>query len=170
VCESSTYLSNIVNVRSYTQSYGDASYSVDDILWALFVQDNYKVRRDLTLDLGLRYEQQTFTDGRKNFGPRLGFAYDWRGQGLTALRGGLGIYYAQVVNNAAANYALSGPAGSFDFTAVPGQIGFPSSISAVPLPAFPVGAVPPVRSLYIRPGHSSLYEQFFPTSLIHRRC
>jgi hypothetical protein len=165
VCESSAYLSNIANVRSYKQSYGNASYSVDDILWALFVQDNYKVRRALTLDAGLRYEQQTFTDARKNFAPRLGFAYDWRGQGLTVLRGGLGIYYAQVVNNAAANYALSGPAGIFDFTAVPGQIGFPSSVSAVPLPAFPVGAVPPVRSLYIRPGRSSFYDQSFPTSL-----
>ena len=166
VCESSAYLNTIANVRSYTQSYGDATYSVDDTLWALLVQDNYKVRGDLTIDLGLRYEQQTFTDGRKNFGPRLGFAYDWRGQGVTVFRVGLGVYYAQVINNAAANYTLSGPAGVFNFTATPGQIGFPSSVSAVPLPAFPVDAIAPVRSLYIRPGRTSFYDQFFPTSVL----
>ncbi len=41
-CESSAYLNNINNVRTYTQSYGNANYTVDDTLWALFVQDDYK--------------------------------------------------------------------------------------------------------------------------------
>jgi outer membrane receptor protein involved in Fe transport len=91
VCESSTFLNDIGNVRSYTQSYGNAAYTVDDTLWALFAPDNWKMGQDLTIDLGLRYEQQTFTDARKNFAPRLGFAYDWHGQGKTVLRGGFGI-------------------------------------------------------------------------------
>ncbi len=166
VCESPAFLNDIANVRTYTQSYGNATYTVDDTLWALFAQDNFKVRPDLTLDLGMRYEQQTFTDARKNFAPRLGFAYDWLGRGKTVVRGGFGIYYAQVINNAAANYALSGPTGVFNFTAAPGQIGFPTSVSAVPLPAFPAGAVAPVRSLYIRPGRRAFYDQFFPTSVL----
>ena len=163
-CESATYLDNIGNVATYTQSYGTANYTVDDALWALFAQDNFRVIPTLTLNLGLRYEQQTFTDARKNFAPRLGFAYDWRGRGKTVIRGGYGLYYAQVVNNAQANYALSGPTGVFNFTAGPGQVGFPSSVSAVPLPAFPPGAVAPVRSIYIRPGRGSFYNKFFPTS------
>lgn len=166
VCESSAYLNDISNVRTYTQSYGNGSYTVDDTLWALFAQDHWKIRRDLTLDLGVRYEQQTFTDARKNFAPRVGFAYDWRGQGKTVLRGGFGIYYAQVVDNSAANYALGGPTGVFNFSATPGQIGFPSSVSDVPLPAFPAGAAPPVRSIYIRPGRAAFYDQFFPTSVL----
>jgi hypothetical protein len=165
ICETS-YLNDINNVQSYTQSYGNAAYTVDDTLWSLFAQDDWKLRSDLTLDLGLRYEQQTFTDARKNFGPRIGFAYDWRGKGKTVLRGGFGIYYAQVVDNSAANYALAGPTGFFNFTAGPGQVGFPSSVSSVPLPAFPPGAVAPVRSLYIRPGRASFYNQFFPTSVL----
>jgi hypothetical protein len=165
-CESSTYLGNIANVRSYTQSYGIADYTVDDTIWALFAQDDWKLRPDLTINLGLRYEMQTFTDARKDFAPRVGFAYDWRSEGKTVIRGGFGIYYAQVVDNAAANYALGGPTGVFNFTAGPGQIGFPASVSAVPLPAFPAGATAPVRSLYIRPGRRSYYDQFFPTSVL----
>jgi outer membrane receptor protein involved in Fe transport len=165
VCET-TFLNDINNVQSYTQSYGNAAYTVDDTLWSLFAQDNWKVRPDLTLDLGLRYEQQTFTDARKNFAPRIGVAYDWRGEGKTVIRSGFGIYYAQVIDNSQANYALTGPTGFFNYTAGPGQIGFPSSVSAVPLPAFPAGAVAPVRSLYIRPGRASYYNQFFPTSVL----
>ena len=166
VCESPTYLDNIANVASYTQSYGNAAYTVGDVLWALFVQDDYRIRHDLTVDLGLRYEMQSFTDARRNFAPRVGFAYDWRGQGTTVIRGGFGIYYAQVVDNSAANYALGGPAGVFNYSAAPGQIGFPTSVSDVPLPAFPPGATPPVRTIYIRPGQATYYNQFLPTSAL----
>jgi hypothetical protein len=165
-CESSAYLDNIANVQSYTQSYGNATYLVDDVLWAAFIQDDYKLRPDLTINLGLRYEQQTFTGSRDDFAPRVGVAYDWLGKGETVLRGGFGIYYSQVVDNSAANYALSGPTGVFNYMAGPGQIGFPGSVAAAPLPAFPAGAQPPVRSLYIRPGDSAFLDQFFPTSVL----
>jgi hypothetical protein len=166
VCESQTYLGNIANVQSYTQSYGNGSYTVSDTLWSLFAQDDYHVRPDLTLNFGLRYEQQTFTDSRHDFGPRVGFAYNWRGDGKTVLRGGFGIYYSQIVDNAQANYALSGPTGVFNYTAAPGQIGFPSSISGAPLPAFPAGAAVPLRSIYLRPGNASYYNQFLPTAVL----
>jgi Carboxypeptidase regulatory-like domain len=166
VCESPTYLDDIDNVKSYTQSYGNANYTVDDTLWALFIQDDYHVRPDLTLNLGLRYERQTFTDSDKDFAPRVGFAYNLHGDGKTVIRGGFGIYYSQIVDNSEANYALSGPTGVFNYTAGPGQVGFPTSVSAAPLPAFPAGAVAPVRSLYIRPGESSYLNQFFPTSAL----
>ncbi len=166
VCESPAYLDNIANVKTYTQSYGNASYTVNDTLWALFVQDDYRIRQDLTLNLGLRYEQQTFTDSRKDFAPRVGFAYNWRGDGKTVIRGGFGIYYSQIVDNSEANYALTGPTGVFNYTAGPGQVGFPSSVADAPLPAFPAGAVAPVRSLYIRPGMASYYDQFFPTDTL----
>ena len=166
ICESPAYLNNIANVRSYTQSYGNANYTVDDTLWSLFVQDDYKLRRDLTVNLGLRYEQQRFTDARRDLAPRFGFAYDWRAHGKTVVRGGFGIYYSQVVDNAAASYALTGPTGVFNYTAAPGQVGFPASVAAAPLPAFPAGAVVPVRSLYIRPGNRAFLDRFFPTSTL----
>lgn len=166
VCESPAYLNNIANVRTYTQSYGNANYTVDDTLWALFVQDDFRATRDLTLNAGLRYEQQTFTDSRKNFGPRVGFAYNWRGDGKTVVRGGFGLYYSQIVDDAQANWTLTGPTGVFNYTAAPGQIGFPTSVAAAPLPAFPSGAPVPLRSLYVRPGQASYLDQFFPTSTL----
>jgi len=166
VCEGSSYLGNINNVVSYTQTYGNAQYTVDDTLFSIFVQDDYKLRRDLTVNLGLRYERQTFTDFDRGFAPRVGFAYNVKGDGKTVIRGGFGIYYSQIVDNDAANYALSGPTGVFNYTAGPGQVGFPSSVSAAPLPAFPAGAVAPVMSLYVRPGESGHLNQFFPTSTL----
>ena len=165
-CESQAYLGEIANVRQYTQSFGNANYTVDDTLWALFAQDNWRIRHDLTLNLGLRYERQTFTDSNKDFAPRIGLSYDVLGRGRTVIRASYGIYHSQVVDNAQANYALGGPTGVFNYTAGPGQIGFPPSVSAVPLPAFPPGAVAPVRTIYLRPGRAGYYDQFFDTSLL----
>jgi Carboxypeptidase regulatory-like domain/TonB dependent receptor len=166
VCESQAFLGNIANVRSYTQSFGNADYTVDDTIWSLFVQDDFRVRPSLTINLGLRYERQTFTDDTNNFAPRIGFAYNLRGTGRAVVRGGFGIYYSQIVDNAAANYTLTGPTGVFNFTATPGQIGFPTSVSAAPLPAFPSGASMPLRTLYLRPGRSAFYNQFFPVATL----
>jgi hypothetical protein len=165
-CESQAYLSNIANVANYQQSYGNADYTVNDTLWSLFVQDDYHATPELTVNLGLRYEQQTFTDSRADVAPRVGFVYDVRGEGKMVLRGGFGIYHSQIVDNSEANYALTGPTGVFNYTASPGQIGFPTSIAAAPLPAFPPGAQVPLRSLYIRPGQSAYLNQFFPTSTL----
>lgn len=151
-CESSAYLGNIANVKSYAQSYGNASYTVNDNLWALFVQDDYHIRPDLTLNLGLRYERQTFTDAKKNFAPRVGLAWNVNGDGKTVVRGGFGIYYSQIVDNSQANYALTGITGVFNYTATPGQVGFPTTVASAPLPAFPAGAVAPLRTIYLRPG------------------
>ena len=167
ICESPTYLNNIANVSSYTQSYGNALYRVNDTLWSLFAQDDIRVRPDLVVNLGLRYERQTFTDSKKNFAPRVGFAWNVAGNGSTVIRGGFGIYYSQIVDNSEANYALSGPTGVFNFVASAGQVGFPSSVSAAPLPAFPTGAVAPVRSIYVRPGESAYVNQFLPVSTLN---
>jgi hypothetical protein len=167
VCESQTYLGNIANVATYTQSYGNASYTVNDVLWSLFVQDDYRIRQNFTVNLGVRYERQTFTDFKKGLAPRVGFSYSPWSDGKTVLRGGFGIYYSQVVDNSEANYALTGPTGVFNYTAAPGQIGFPATVASAPLPAFPAGAQVPLRSLYVRPGEASYLSQFFPTSVLN---
>jgi hypothetical protein len=165
-CESPTYLGNIANVKSYTQSYGNADYVVDDTLAAVFVQEDARLSPGFTLNLGLRYELQAFTDARTNLAPRVGFAYNVAGLGRTTVRGGFGIYDSQVVDNSEANYALTGPTGVFNYTAAPGQAGFPASVADVPLPAFPPGAIAPLRSLYLRPGRAGYYDQFFPTDTL----
>jgi hypothetical protein len=167
VCGSTSYLNNIANVANYQQSYGNANYLVEDQLWTLFVQDDYRAMRKLTLNLGLRYERQTLTDAKLNFAPRVGFVYDASGDGSIIVRGGLGIYHSQMVDNSFANYALGEPSGVFTYTATPGQVGFPTSIAAAPLPAFPAGAAAPVRSLYVRPGQPAYLNQYFPTSVLN---
>jgi hypothetical protein len=164
-CESSAFLNNIANVATYTQGYGNPSYTINDNLYALFAQDNYHVAHNLVLNLGLRYERQTFTDSTTNFGPRVGFVADPLGNGQTIVRGGFGIYYSQIPDNSQANYVLSGPA-YINYTASQGQVGFPTSIASAPLPALAPGAPVPVRQIYVRPGNNAYLNQYFPTSTL----
>jgi hypothetical protein len=167
VCESSAYLNDLAKVANYQQSFGNQNYTVDDQLAGIFAQDNYRAGRRLTVNAGLRYERQTFTNATLNFAPRAGFVYDVFGTGNTIFRAGYGIYHSQIVDNSFASYALGEPSGVFTYTATPGQVGFPVSIAAAPLPAFPPGGAVPVRSLYVRPGQSAYLSQWFPTSALN---
>lgn len=167
ICESPAFLSNLNNVANYQQSFGNQNYTVDDQLIGIFAQDNYRASRRLTVNAGLRYERQTFTNASRNFAPRAGFVYDVFGTGNTIFRAGYGIYHSQIVDNSFASYALGEPSGVFTYTATPGQVGFPTSIAAAPLPAFPPGGGVPVRSLYVRPGQSAYLAQWFPASVLN---
>jgi hypothetical protein len=166
LCQSPAFLNNLANVANFQQSFGNATYTVDDQLWSLFAQDDLRLTRRLTLNLGLRYERQTFTDATRNLAPRLGLVFSPRDDGSLVLRAGFGIYHSQVVDNAFASYALGEPNGVFTYTATPGQVGFPSSVAAAPLPAFPTSAVAPIRNLYVRPGQAAYLNQFFPTAVL----
>ncbi len=75
-----------------------------------YAQDQWQVNRKLTLNLGLRYEYNRFTQPPENtdypqtgklneplgnFAPRVGFAYSLN-KGNTVVRGGYGISYARL--------------------------------------------------------------------------
>jgi outer membrane receptor protein involved in Fe transport len=95
-------------------------------LFGFYVQDDYKPANRLTLNLGVRYEFVTTPkerDGKvsnlrnildpqmtvggplfknptkKQFAPRVGFAWDVKGNGRTAVRSGFGIFYEQPLFN-----------------------------------------------------------------------
>ena len=63
----------------------------------LYVQDDWKVRPNLTLSGGLRFETQNDIYDHADWGPRLGFAWGIGGGGKSApktvLRGGFGLFY-----------------------------------------------------------------------------
>ena len=66
-----------------------------DRRYYFFLEDKYRVSDNVTLNLGLRYDNQRQTpDGNKAFAPRAGVAWDVTGSGKTVVRGGVGKFYA----------------------------------------------------------------------------
>jgi hypothetical protein len=63
----------------------------------LYIQDDWKVRTNLTISSGLRFETQNAIHDHSDWAPRLGFAWGVGGGGKSApkavLRGGFGIFY-----------------------------------------------------------------------------
>ena len=83
---------------------GNPQTSVGQVDFGGFVQDDWKVRPNLTVNLGLRYENQDNISSNLNFAPRLGFAWSPHGQQpKTVVRGGFGIFYDRVSENLTLN-------------------------------------------------------------------
>jgi hypothetical protein len=65
-----------------------------------FIQDDWRVRPNFTLGLGLRYEAQSNISSALNFAPRLGFGWSPATKSPlmsgAVIRGGFGIFYSRV--------------------------------------------------------------------------
>jgi Carboxypeptidase regulatory-like domain/TonB dependent receptor-like, beta-barrel len=111
------------NVRSWRLLYGDPGRSISMKSWGLFAQDDYRVTRNVTLNLGLRYDvtypihdsrnmlanyvpgqgleqvgmgiSQPYQTNYNNVSPRLGVAWDLFGNSKTVVRSGFGMIYIQ---------------------------------------------------------------------------
>jgi hypothetical protein len=114
--------------NTFTVTLGDVSSAIAQGALGFFVQDNYKVRPNLTFELGFRYDWlmspterfDRFVDyvpeinslvrvnngiapvyhtNAQNFQPRLGFAWDPFKDGKTSIRGAYAILADQPVTN-----------------------------------------------------------------------
>jgi hypothetical protein len=154
------------DVQNYQQpiNFGISSYDLGQWLLTWFVQDRFQVSRDLTLDLGLRYDRQTLTDAKTNFQPRIGFGWHPGGNARTSIRGGYGMYYTQIRSNVIASYLVNGLDGLTTYTAVAGQTGFPTCLTCVPVNVDPT-TIPtsqlPARDITIIAGKRAFYEAQF---------
>lgn len=114
-------------IQSMADTSGNPYFILHGNMFGSYFQDDWKISRRLTLNLGLRYdhdfglyggqEQKTARayeylktinspfagalphEDNLDFSPRIGFAYDLTGTGKHVLRGGYGIYYGQIFEN-----------------------------------------------------------------------
>jgi hypothetical protein len=87
------------NPRTYPWQFtirvlGQLEYEQDDWRYNLYAQDKWQINNRLTLNLGLRYDNQDIVPDTKDaIAPRLGVAYDPTGSGKTVIRAGAGKYF-----------------------------------------------------------------------------
>lgn len=79
-----------------------------------FVQDEWRLRPNLILSLGLRYETETIVPDRNNWGPRLSVAYDPLGTGKTVIRFGAGVFYNRALLRTIDDFTLGAQQLFFD--------------------------------------------------------
>lgn len=161
--------SDLRHYTSYNQQFdlrgnglsGDVAFHTTDYNW--FVQDNWRVNNQLSLNLGLRYEYQKFPQPREtkvkgvaftgnpaypatvtfpqdtnNFGPRVGFTYDLNGAHRTVVRGGWGVYYGRTSNSVIASSLTNNGVtfASYNFSSnSPGAPQYPAVLTAPPATA-----------------------------------
>ena len=128
------------NPRTYPSRFqirvGQIEFTQKDWRTNFYLQDKWQVGKQVTLNLGVRYDYQHLTPLTKNaFAPRLGLAYDVTGSGKTLVRGGFGKYYQLHQLNVLSTLltaAVIGPSFVFDTS----EVTSPAQTGVIPVHTF----------------------------------
>jgi len=77
----------------FTQRIGDPTVKYRQSQFGWYVQDDFRVRKNLTLSYGVRHEFQNHVPGKFNIAPRFGWVWSPLKSGRVTLRGGTGLFY-----------------------------------------------------------------------------
>ena len=84
----------------YEQGFGNPTYTMNRPFTAGYWQDAWQIRRNFTLTYGLRYEVDTqagpLSTYKKDFAPRVSFAWSPGSDQKTVIRGAYGIFYSPI--------------------------------------------------------------------------
>ena len=126
------------NYLNYQQAFGAPSQFQSNPNFGVFIQDEWRLRRDLTLNAGMRYDVQWLPDpiqtDADNVAPRLGIVYA-PGNHKTVVRASFGLYYDRIPLRATSN-ALQRDGSKFVVVQLsptqPGAPAFPNVLAVQP--------------------------------------
>jgi outer membrane receptor protein involved in Fe transport len=123
----------------FTQSFGTSGLNFKDYMAGVFVQDDWEIKRGLTLNVGVRWDKDSLFQGdNNNFAPRAGFAWSLGDDARTVIRGNTGIFYDTLESSAINRESNTGPVGQTTIDLRQGDPLFPTFPNR--LSAFPTGA------------------------------
>ncbi|HET9478560.1 MAG TPA: carboxypeptidase regulatory-like domain-containing protein [Pyrinomonadaceae bacterium] len=103
-----TSLNNFLNgnYSTYQQAFGVPNQFQSNPNFGVFIQNEWRARRDLTINAGVRYDVQYLPDpietDKNNIAPRLGIVYA-PGDRKTVIRASYGLYYDRIPLRATSN-------------------------------------------------------------------
>ncbi|HEY3137896.1 MAG TPA: TonB-dependent receptor [Blastocatellia bacterium] len=101
----------------FIQRFNTESRLSNDVI-GLFIQDEWKIKPNLTLSLGVRWDNESILEDRNNFSPRLAVAWDPFGgklfrrfkkfakPGKTVVRAGFGLFYNRALLRTLDDFSL----------------------------------------------------------------
>ena len=76
----------------FSQRIGDPLVEYKSFQFGAYLQDDFRVQKNLLVSYGLRYEAQTHLNDHINLSPRASFAWTPFKSGSTTIRGGFGVF------------------------------------------------------------------------------